>query len=243
MIGAPTRSALEDRPADLVPQPLVLEYEVADRLRKLVTLPPALQSPCVVALAFGCGSACGLDRIGGRSELMGGDVRDDRGLAGGVRGMPRCPTQLSGRGLCTTGRLAGLGHLDLAMRPAASMLDRLTRSRVLRPSRLEEVEDMCCAGCRPQREELMVCIGERPAAADRHEARVADVREDHALTPITRAPACRLAPVSAVKGPAPQCASSGRRSPRRMALRSETRRCPTRSAPAGARASAVYAAP
>ena len=66
------------------------------------------------------------------------------------------------------------------------MLDRLTRPWVLGLSRLEEVEDMRRACCRPQSEELVVCIGERPAAADRHEARVADLREDHALTPITR---------------------------------------------------------
>jgi hypothetical protein len=66
------------------------------------------------------------------------------------------------------------------------MLDRLTRPWVLGPRRLEEVEDMLRACCRPEREELVVCIGERPAAADRHEARVADLREDHALTPITR---------------------------------------------------------
>ena len=128
---------------------VVVEHEVADRLRKLLALPPALPAPCAVALAFGCGSACGLDRVGGRSELVRGDVRDDRGLAGGVRGVPRWPAQISGRGLCTAGRLAGLGHLDLAMHPGASLLDRLTWPWVLGPSRLEEVEHVLRAGCRP----------------------------------------------------------------------------------------------
>ena len=38
--------AVEHRPADVVPQPLVVEYELANRLRELVALPPALESPC-----------------------------------------------------------------------------------------------------------------------------------------------------------------------------------------------------
>ena len=38
------RSALEHRPADVVPQPLVVEDELANRLRELVALPPALES-------------------------------------------------------------------------------------------------------------------------------------------------------------------------------------------------------
>src|SRR6478735_4821117 len=74
--GGSASSAVEYRPADVVAQPLVVEDEVVDRVRKLVTLPPALQSPRPVAVAFGCGSARGLDRVGGRSELVRGDVRD-----------------------------------------------------------------------------------------------------------------------------------------------------------------------
>jgi hypothetical protein len=46
------------------------------------------------------GGTCGLDRIGGRTELVRRDVRDDRRLAGGVPGMPWRPTQTSGRGHC-----------------------------------------------------------------------------------------------------------------------------------------------
>jgi len=79
--------AVEDRPADVVPQPLVVEYELADRLRELVALPPALESPCALALSIQRGGACGLDRIGGRTQLVRRHVCDDRRLAGGVRGM------------------------------------------------------------------------------------------------------------------------------------------------------------
>src|SRR2546422_7922226 len=67
-------SAVEHRPADVVPQPLVVEYELANRLRELVALPPALESPCALALSFRRGSGCRLDRIGGRTELVRGDV-------------------------------------------------------------------------------------------------------------------------------------------------------------------------
>jgi hypothetical protein len=63
--------------------------------------------------------------------------------------------------------------------PGAGMLDRLTRSQVLRLSRLEEVKDVLRARCRPKSEEMVIRIGEGPTAADRHEARVSDLREDH----------------------------------------------------------------
>jgi hypothetical protein len=59
------------------------------------------------------------------------------------------------------------------------MLDRLTRPWVLRLNRLEEVKDVLRARCRPESEEMVIRIGEGPTAADRHEARVPDLREDH----------------------------------------------------------------
>ncbi len=80
-------------------------------------------------------------------------------------------------------RRARLGHRDLATHPGAGLLNRLTRSRVLRLSRLEEVKDVLRARCRPQGEELVIRIGEGSTAADRHETRVAVFREDHWMTP------------------------------------------------------------
>src|SRR5262249_42482785 len=117
-------SAVEHRPADGVPQPLVVEYEFANRLRELVALPPALASPCLLALSFQRGRTCGLDRIGGRTEFVRGDVCDGRGLTGSVRGMPCCPTQVSGRRHRVTSRRTSLGHRDLATHPGADLLDR-----------------------------------------------------------------------------------------------------------------------
>src|SRR5215468_4497611 len=150
------RSAVKHRPADVVPQPLVVKYEFANRLRELVTLPPALEPTC--ALAFRGASTRGLDRIGGRAEFVRGDVRDGPGLASSVRGMPCHPTQVSGRGHGMAGRRASLGHLDLATHPGSGMLDRLARSRVLRPGRLEEVKDVLRARCRPKGQELVIRI-------------------------------------------------------------------------------------
>jgi hypothetical protein len=59
------------------------------------------------------------------------------------------------------------------------MLDRLTRSWVLRLSRLEKVKDVLGARRRPKSEEIVIRIGEGSTAADRLEARVSDLREDH----------------------------------------------------------------
>ncbi len=80
---------------------------------------------------------------------------------------------------CMAARRASLHHRDLPAHPGAGMLDRLTRSRVLRLSRLENVKDVLRALRRPKSEEMVIRIGEGPTAADRHEARVPDLREDH----------------------------------------------------------------
>jgi hypothetical protein len=63
------------------------------------------------------------------------------------------------------------------------MLDGQARSRVKRPSRLEEVKHVLRAQCRPKSEELMIRIGEGSTTADRHETRVAVSREDHTQHP------------------------------------------------------------
>src|SRR5579859_1059180 len=174
-----TRSAVKHRPADVVPQLLVVKYELANCLRELVALPLAFEPPCGLAPALRRSSACGLDRIGGRTELVRGDVCDGPGLAGRIRGMPWCPAQVSGRAHCVAARRPSLSHCDLATHPGASLLDRLTRPQVLGLSRLEEVKDVLRARCRPQSEQMVIRISEGPTAADRHEARIPDLREDH----------------------------------------------------------------
>jgi hypothetical protein len=51
----------------MVPKALVVDHELADRLRQLVALPSALESRCALAPSLGRSSVCGLDRIGGRA--------------------------------------------------------------------------------------------------------------------------------------------------------------------------------
>ena len=176
-------SEVKHRPADVVPQSLVVKYELANRRRELVTLPPALESPCSLAIAIRRASPDSLDRISRRAEFVRGDVRDGPGLACSVRGMPRWPAQVSGCGHRMAARRASLGHRHLAAHPGAGMLDRLTRSRVLRLDRLKEVKDVFRARCRPESQEMVIRIGEGPAAADRHEARVCDLRKDQRVLP------------------------------------------------------------
>src|SRR5207237_9081070 len=91
---------------------------------------------------------------------------------------------VTGRRGGMAGGRAAMGQRDLATHPGARLLNRLTRSRVLRPSRLEEVKDVLCARCRPQGEQLVLRIGESPTAADRHETRVAGLRKDHRQRPL-----------------------------------------------------------
>jgi len=160
---------------------LVVKHELANRLRELVTLPLALEPPCGLAVAFGRGSTCGLYRIGGRTEFVRGDVCDGPGLASSVCGMPCCPPEVSGRAHSVTARRASLHHRDLTTHPGAGVLDRFAWSRVIRLSRLEKVEDVLCARGRPKSEEMVIRISEGPAAANRHEARVPNLRKDHWL--------------------------------------------------------------
>jgi hypothetical protein len=116
----------------------------------------ALESPRGIALSLRCGSTYGLDRIGGRTKFVRGDVCDGPCLASSVRGMPCCPTQVSGRAHCVAARRASLHHLDLTTRPSAGVFDRFTRSRVVRLTRLEQVKDVLRARRRPKGEEMVI---------------------------------------------------------------------------------------
>jgi len=149
-------------------------------------LPPALTSSCSVTLTCRRGNSGGLNRIGSRTKIVRGDVRDDTGLARSVGGMSWRPTQVSRRGHRTAGRRAALHHLDLTAHPSAGMFDCLTRSRVLRLRRFEVIKNVLSARCRPEGQKVVIRIGQSAAAADRDVARISDLREDHAGTIITR---------------------------------------------------------
>ncbi|MFN8487094.1 MAG: hypothetical protein U0350_05835 [Caldilineaceae bacterium] len=79
-------------------------------------------------------------------------------------------------------RCAGLSHRDLAAHPRSNLLDCLAGPQVGRLRRLEEVQNVLCARSRPNGEELMVGVRERPPAADGDEAGVAVFGEDQGDT-------------------------------------------------------------
>src|SRR3954447_13631821 len=198
--SAVARSAVEDRPADVIAFPLVVEDEFANRFGELVALPLALESPSALLLTRRSRRTDRLDRVGGRTEVMRGDVCHDCGLPGGIRGVARRASQVPGRAHRMAACRTSPGHRDLAGGPRAGMLDGLTRSRVVRAIGLEPVENMLGTHRRLECEQVVVLIGESPTAADRHEPRIAVSREDHVRRLSGRVVPGRVVPGRVVSG-------------------------------------------
>src|SRR5207302_823841 len=178
--SSPSRpSTVEYRPTDLVSQPLIVQDEFANRIRKLFALPTALEPSGVLTLGSGGRRARGLDRVGRSTELVCGDMRHHRRLAGSIRGVASGSAQLSCRSHGMATRRAGLRHPGLASRPCPNLLDRQTGPRVRGLHRLEEVQNVLCARGSPQSQEPMVGVRERTPAADGDEAGVAVFWQDH----------------------------------------------------------------
>lgn len=177
--GDEAQSAVEHRPAEMVAAPLIVEDELAHRFWQLVPLPQTfLLSRGVCARRRSRGNRR-LDRVRSRAEAMFSDMSDDRSLTSCKGSMSRRPAQFAGRGHRVPARSACLHHPCLATRPGADLFDRLSRSPVLWPSRLEQLQNVLGAGRRPQSEQVVVLIGQRPATTDRHEPWISDLREDH----------------------------------------------------------------
>ena len=181
-------SAVEHRPTDRVSKSLIVEDGIAYRLGELLALPTALESASKLTLAFWRSGTHCFDGVSSSTELVRGDVCDDRRLPGSVGGIPCCANQVSGRAHGMAAYGAGLHHHDFATRPRAGLFDGLTRSRVVRPNRLEVVQHVLGARGRPQRQEPMVGVRECSPASDGNEAGVAVFGEDHGCTrPVTSA--------------------------------------------------------
>ena len=147
---------VERRPADVVPQPLIIQDQFADCVRELFTLPSALEPPGVLTLAFRSGCTRRLDRVGRSTELVCGDMRHHCRLAGSIPGVPSGSAQLPCRSHGMATRRAGLRHRDLAAHPCPSLLNCVTRPRVRRLRRLEQVQDVLRTRGRPRGEKVMV---------------------------------------------------------------------------------------
>jgi hypothetical protein len=171
-------SRVEDRPADLVSQPLILQDEFANHIRQLFALPTALEPAGALTLPSGGRRTHGLDRVGRSTKLVCGDMRHHCRLAGSICGVPSGSAQLSCRSHGMATRRSGLRHPDLAARPCPNLLDRLAGPRVRGLHRLEEVQNVLCARGSPQSQEPMVGVRKRPPTADGDEAGVAIFGED-----------------------------------------------------------------
>jgi hypothetical protein len=178
----------EHRPAELVPQPLIVEDEGSDRLRELRPLPRALEPAGLLRLLARGGGTRRLDRVCRRAELVRRDVGHRRRLAGGVGGVPRCALQRPRRAHRVATRRPRRGHRDLAARPRPHLFDRLARPSVRRLHRLEQVQHVLRARRRPQRQQAMVLIRERAPAPQGDEAGIAVLGEDHGRTVVISVP-------------------------------------------------------
>lgn len=167
------------RPAHVIASSLIIKHQFANFIGELFALPAALEPAGTLALAFRRSRAHGLDRVSCGAELVRGDVRDRRRLTGSIRGMARRSAQIPGRRHRMAGRRAGLGHRDLAARPCPSLLNGVTRPRVRRLRRLEEVQDVLrTCGC-PQGEEMVLIICQTPASSNGYKSGIARFRKNH----------------------------------------------------------------
>jgi hypothetical protein len=164
--------AVEDRRTDVVSQRLIVKDEVADGIRELFALPAALE-PAGALLSSEGRRTRRLDRIGGSTELVCGDMRHHCRLSGCICSVPSGSAQLSSRAHGMATRRPGLRHPDLTRRPCPNVLDRPAGPRVGGPDRFEEVQNVLGARGRPQSEEPMVGVRERPPATDGDETGVA----------------------------------------------------------------------
>src|SRR5712692_9207140 len=178
----PVVSAVERKPAQVVAQPPVVEHKCSDLAGELSTLPLALQAAGRLAFVFSRGRPRRLDRVSRSTELVGRYMADRRCLAGSVRGMPCCPTQVSGCGVGVAGRRTGLFPPDLTARPGTPEVDRPTWTVVLRPRLHEVVQHVLRAVSRPDRQKAVIVVMEAVAATLGDEPRIPDLREDHQLS-------------------------------------------------------------
>ncbi len=148
-------------------------------MREPVALPATLGPAGLFGVSWRCGGADRLDRIGGRSQLVCRDVRDERGLSRRERRVPRGPAVLSRRRIGMPARRSRVGHANFPARPGSGELDRTARAIVARADTIEVVQHVLGAVGGPHGERVMVRVLERAATPNGDEPRVAILAEDH----------------------------------------------------------------
>jgi hypothetical protein len=174
-------SAVKNKPAQLVAEPLVIEHELADLVGESGTLPPAFQTACLHAIGVDRRSARSLDGVRRCPEFVSSDVSHGRGLAGGVSSMPWSTTQISRRGVRMARRGASHSPADLAACPCTPEVDRSTWPVVVGPRLLEMVQHVLRAVSRPEREATVIVVLEDSAPTHRDEPWIPDLGKDHSM--------------------------------------------------------------
>ena len=164
----------KDMPADVIAKAFILDDEVANLQGKDLPLPFAFHHPGAGSFFFVGGRHDGPDRVGGRSQFVGGDMGHGYGLAGRQGGKFRRADKVPRRGVGMARGRMGLLHGNAAIHPLRGKLDRATRPPIVRAGLLEIVEDMFRAAGSPDRQEMVVLIRQDSATADRDESFVAD---------------------------------------------------------------------
>ena len=176
-------SAVEHRPADLVAQPLIVEDEIAYRVRELCALPFTLETAGFFSLT--CWRRCtrGFDGVGRRAQLVCRDMGHRGRLAGSKCRVAGGAAQIARRSHGMAARRARLRHGDLAARPGACRVDSAPRPVVIGLHFLEEVQHLLRAVSCPLREQVMVVVCQCSPAPLSDEPGVALLWQYHPLVP------------------------------------------------------------
>ncbi len=110
---------------------------------------------------------------------MGRDVSYSGRLAGRVRGVARRSSEVPGSSVGMPRGGSRFGHPHLSPYPGTRELDRTPRTVVIGPRLLEEGKDMLGAVGRPERQEVVVVIGQAATTTQGDEPRISDLGKDH----------------------------------------------------------------
>jgi hypothetical protein len=150
--------AIEDRPAQRIPQPLIVKHEFSNLAGKLGALPLALQTTSLHTFSFrGC-RACRPDRVCRCAKFVRCHMRHRRSLSSSVSSLPCSTTQCSGSAHSVSGGGTGLRHRNFTAYPGVRLLNRLAWTVIIDLYLLEEMQDVLRAIRRPHGKQAMIGV-------------------------------------------------------------------------------------
>jgi hypothetical protein len=173
------RSTIEERPADLISESLVVQHELADLVRKLCTLPLALHTTRLVTFTWASRRAHCPHGVGGRAQLVSCHMSHGRGLSSSMGRLPRGAGNIPGCGVRSERSLTGLRHRDLTTHPSMGQLNRPPRPVVPWLRSFKEVQYVPCAIGGPHGETLVIGVLKGATATHGHKSGISLFGEDH----------------------------------------------------------------